>query len=69
MDWVAGNLYWTEIDRSGQKSKNGRVMVSKIDGRYKRSIFVSSKSVSIIQFFNIISLYSYFSLATCREFF
>lgn len=45
MDWVAGNLYWTEIDRSGQKSKNGRVMVSKIDGRYKRSIFVSSKSV------------------------
>ncbi|CAA9998004.1 unnamed protein product [Nesidiocoris tenuis] len=37
VDWVADNLYWTETDRSGTKPK-GRVMVSKQDGRYRRSL-------------------------------
>ena len=37
VDWIAHNLYWTEFDRSGTKQK-GRVMVSKNDGRYRRSL-------------------------------
>lgn len=37
VDWVSQNLYWTETDRSGPKPK-GRVMVSKQDGRYRRSL-------------------------------
>lgn len=37
VDWIANNLYWTELDRSGTKQK-GRVMVSKADGRYRRSL-------------------------------
>lgn len=37
VDWLAGNLYWTEVDRTGSKPR-GRVMVAKTDGRYRRSI-------------------------------
>lgn len=37
VDWVANNIYWTESDRSGEKSK-GKVLVAKLDGRYKRSL-------------------------------
>ncbi|KAG5887844.1 hypothetical protein JTB14_005610 [Gonioctena quinquepunctata] len=36
VDWVANNLYWSEIDR-GSKPK-GRIMVAKTDGRYRRSL-------------------------------
>ncbi|XP_039499245.1 low-density lipoprotein receptor-related protein 2 isoform X1 [Drosophila santomea] len=37
VDWLASNLYWTEMDRTGSKPR-GRVMVAKTDGRYRRSI-------------------------------
>lgn len=37
VDWISGNLYWTEIDSSGA-TQFGRVMVSKADGRYRRSL-------------------------------
>ena len=37
MDWISGNLYWTEFDSSGT-TLFGRVMVSKADGRYRRSL-------------------------------
>lgn len=39
VDWVADNLYWTEIDRVSSISKpKGKVMVAKTDGRYRRAI-------------------------------
>lgn len=41
VDWIAGNLYWTEVDRSLAKPK-GRVVVSTTDGRYKRSLVSTS---------------------------
>lgn len=44
MDWVAGNLYWTETDRSGTKPK-GRIVVSKQDGRYRRSVIDTGKLI------------------------
>ncbi|XP_066998103.2 low-density lipoprotein receptor-related protein 2 [Anabrus simplex] len=37
VDWISKNLYWTEIDRSGNKPR-GKVMVAKNDGRYRRSL-------------------------------
>lgn len=37
VDYIAGNLYWTETDRQGSKPK-GRVMVAKTDGRYRRAV-------------------------------
>lgn len=37
IDYVTGNLYWTETDRSGSKPR-GRVGVSTNDGRYRRTI-------------------------------
>ncbi|XP_071451711.1 low-density lipoprotein receptor-related protein 2 [Hetaerina americana] len=37
VDWVSGNVYWAETDRSGQKPR-GRVVVAKSDGRYRRSL-------------------------------
>lgn len=37
VDWVADNLYWTEVDRTGTKPR-GRVMVAKTDGRYRMPI-------------------------------
>ena len=37
VDWLAENLYWTETDRSNTKPR-GRVMVAKLDGRYRRSL-------------------------------
>ena len=44
MDWLAGNVYWTEIDLDEKKLNTSRVMVSKIDGRYKRSVISTGKS-------------------------
>ena len=38
MDWVSGNLYWTEVEESDGVYRNGRLLVSKSDGRYKRSL-------------------------------
>lgn len=35
---MARNLYWTEVDRSGHRSKGGKIMVSTEDGRYRRSL-------------------------------
>ncbi|XP_075155675.1 low-density lipoprotein receptor-related protein megalin [Haematobia irritans] len=37
VDWLANNLYWAEVDRTGSKPR-GRVMVATTDGRYRRSI-------------------------------
>ena len=38
-DWVARNLYWTEVDRSRSPSAaRGRVVVAMEDGRYRRSL-------------------------------
>ncbi|VVD04124.1 unnamed protein product [Leptidea sinapis] len=37
VDYIGGNLYWTETDRTGSKPK-GRVMVSRNDGRYRRAL-------------------------------
>ena len=34
-DWVTQNLYWSEVDT---KSSEGRIVVSKADGRYKRNV-------------------------------
>jgi low density lipoprotein-related protein 2 len=41
IEFITGNLYWTETDRSGSKPK-GKVMVSLSDGRYRRSIVQNS---------------------------
>ncbi|CAH1397949.1 unnamed protein product [Nezara viridula] len=41
VDWVGGNLYWAETDRSGTKPK-GRIVVTKQDGRYRRSLIDSN---------------------------
>jgi low density lipoprotein-related protein 2 len=40
VDWLADNLYWTELDRTGPKPK-GRLLVAKSDGRYKRSLITT----------------------------
>ena len=40
VDWVAGNLYWTETDRSSTRSR-GRIVVAKLDGRYRHSLITS----------------------------
>lgn len=37
VDWVADNLYWTEVDRTGSKPR-GRVLCAKTDGRYRRAL-------------------------------
>merc|ERR1711892_24271 len=37
-DWVTGSLYWTEVDSAGLSNAEGRVVVAKADGRYKRSV-------------------------------
>ena len=38
-DWVAGNLYWTEVDRSRSPAlARGRVVVAMPDGRYRRTV-------------------------------
>lgn len=37
VDWLADNLYWTEIDRASTKPR-GKVMVAKTDGRYRRAL-------------------------------
>ncbi|XP_048506028.1 low-density lipoprotein receptor-related protein 2 isoform X2 [Athalia rosae] len=37
VDWISDNIYWTEIDTSGTRP-HGRIMVSKSDGRYRRSL-------------------------------
>jgi len=37
-DWVSKNIYWTEVDRSANE---GRVVVSKNDGRYKRYVITT----------------------------
>jgi low density lipoprotein-related protein 2 len=34
-DWIGENLYWTEVDDSGFM-KEGKIFVSKSDGRYKK---------------------------------
>ena len=37
-EWVAGNVYWTETNNKGQ----GRVVVAKSDGRYRRALVQSN---------------------------
>lgn len=40
VDWVADNLYWTQVDRSGSKPR-GAVVTSTTDGRYKRTLIAT----------------------------
>lgn len=44
VDWIADNLYWTEVDRTGSKPR-GRVMVAKTDGRYRRAVINSGLEI------------------------
>ena len=37
-DWVTQNLYWAEVDTAGGRTPEGRIVVAKSDGRYKRSV-------------------------------
>lgn len=37
MDWISGNLYWSEVDQT-VAPPHGRIRMSKSDGRYRRSI-------------------------------
>lgn len=37
VDWISDNLYWSELDETGATPR-GRIMVSKSDGRYRRSL-------------------------------
>lgn len=48
IDWMGDNLYWADIDLSKEDKPVGRIMVSKQDGRYRRSIIKSGKEI----FFN-----------------
>ncbi|KAF0767414.1 low-density lipoprotein receptor-related protein 2, partial [Aphis craccivora] len=41
IDWMGDNLYWAEVDLSKEDKPAGGIMVSKQDGRYKRSIISS----------------------------
>ena len=41
VDWVTGNLYWTEVDRS-KSTETGYVAVAKNDGRYKKWLVSTS---------------------------
>lgn len=38
VDWVGRNLYWLEVNQSALPRPRGMIMVSKLDGRYKRSV-------------------------------
>lgn len=38
VDWIGGNIYWTEVEQKNSNKPKGRVMVSTGDGRYRRSI-------------------------------
>lgn len=43
VDWVAGNLYWCDNDVSVSTTKTrGQILVSLLDGRYKRSLVSSN---------------------------
>lgn len=49
MDWVSGNLYWTEIEDPVRVTRSvntgdagGRLLVSMADGRYKRSLITQN---------------------------
>jgi low density lipoprotein-related protein 2 len=37
-DWVTQNLYWSEVDTAGGRASEGRIVVAKADGRYKRNV-------------------------------
>lgn len=37
-DWVTQNLYWSEVDTAGLGASEGRIVVAKSDGRYKRTV-------------------------------
>lgn len=41
VDWISDNLYWSEIDQSGTTPR-GQIMMSKSDGRYRRSIITTN---------------------------
>ncbi|KAL0271000.1 UNVERIFIED_CONTAM: hypothetical protein PYX00_008246 [Menopon gallinae] len=38
VDWIANNVYWTEMDDMEGKRLRGKVAVAKSDGRYRRSL-------------------------------
>ncbi|XP_015791351.1 low-density lipoprotein receptor-related protein 2 [Tetranychus urticae] len=38
VDWIAGNIYWMDIDLSGIKPK-GRILTSRTDGRYRKTLY------------------------------
>ena len=37
-DWLAGNIYWSEVEHVRGQGGNGRIVMAKDDGRYKRTI-------------------------------
>ena len=46
MDWIGGNLYWAELYLSSSKPR-GRIVVSKLDGRYRHSVISSDLEMPI----------------------
>lgn len=44
MDWIADNLYWLEEQNDGQ----GKLVVAKADGRYRRSLITDLQSPTSI---------------------
>jgi len=41
IDWVARNLYWIDVNPNALPRPRGKIMASKLDGRYKRSIIAN----------------------------
>ncbi|CAA2964846.1 low-density lipo receptor-related 2-like, partial [Olea europaea subsp. europaea] len=41
VDWLARNLYWSEFNQSATPRPRGKIMVSKLDGRYRRTVVAS----------------------------
>lgn len=41
VDWVARNLYWIDVDQNSLPKPKGKILVSKLDGRYRRSVVPS----------------------------
>lgn len=41
VDWVARNLYWIDVNQSALPRPKGKILVSKLDGRYKRTVISS----------------------------
>jgi len=38
VDWVARNLYWIDVNQNNMPRPKGKIYVSKLDGRYRRTV-------------------------------